>query len=215
MEQRSLRLGDIVDDYCPRERRITNHTIVALIGDTIRQTRCATCEAEHGYKEARLPIKKVKTGSTDSGSHLSGGVLVSARTAVGGQAPEPIEGELPQTNGAAASESPSSEEAAQAPIELPSADEPPREGWLANRPLIRATLPKVEGELPPLRVIPEFTMHQRQGRGFAGRGFRPGPSGSGGNGNGAPFREGNGPNGNRPSHAGKPGRHRRRPRRPR
>ena len=29
MEQRRLRLGDILDDYCPRERRVTNHAIVA------------------------------------------------------------------------------------------------------------------------------------------------------------------------------------------
>ena len=33
MEQRPLRLGDIVDDYCPRERRVTNHAIVALVGE--------------------------------------------------------------------------------------------------------------------------------------------------------------------------------------
>ena len=33
MEQRPLRLGDIVDDYCPRERRITNHAIVAMVGE--------------------------------------------------------------------------------------------------------------------------------------------------------------------------------------
>src|SRR5262245_61791875 len=30
MEQRPLRLGDNVDDYCPRERRVTNHAIVAI-----------------------------------------------------------------------------------------------------------------------------------------------------------------------------------------
>ena len=33
MEQRRLRLGDILDDYCPRERRITNHAVVAMIDD--------------------------------------------------------------------------------------------------------------------------------------------------------------------------------------
>ena len=31
MLQRQLRVGDIVDDYCPRERRITNHVVVAMI----------------------------------------------------------------------------------------------------------------------------------------------------------------------------------------
>ena len=40
MEQRPLRLGDLVDDYCPRERRVTNHAIVAIVNDSIRQTRC-------------------------------------------------------------------------------------------------------------------------------------------------------------------------------
>ena len=60
MEQRPLRLGDIVDDYCPRERRITNHVIVALIDDRIRQTRCTTCESEHVYKEARVPRRRKK-----------------------------------------------------------------------------------------------------------------------------------------------------------
>src|SRR5688572_4046470 len=60
MEQRPLRLGDIVDDYCPRERRITNHAIVAIVEDAIRQTRCATCDAEHVYKQGREPLRRRK-----------------------------------------------------------------------------------------------------------------------------------------------------------
>jgi hypothetical protein len=64
MEQRSLRLGDLVDDYCPRERRVTNHVIVVLADDAIRQTRCHTCEAEHEYKGAKVPRKKLKDGET-------------------------------------------------------------------------------------------------------------------------------------------------------
>ena len=31
MQQRQLRLGDVLDDYCPRERRVTNHVVVAMI----------------------------------------------------------------------------------------------------------------------------------------------------------------------------------------
>ena len=64
MEQRSLRLGDIVDDYCPRERRVTNHAIVAIVGDSIKQTRCTTCEAEHEYKDGRPPRRKGKNGES-------------------------------------------------------------------------------------------------------------------------------------------------------
>src|SRR5512134_861304 len=88
MEQRSLRLGDIVDDYCPRERRVTNHVIVALVGDIIRQTRCSTCEAEHEYKEAKVPKKKLKG---DAGSDLAGGILVAGKLAGNGKVQEPPE----------------------------------------------------------------------------------------------------------------------------
>ena len=45
--QRELRLGDILDDYCPRERRVTNHAVVAMVGADVKQTRCTTCDAEH------------------------------------------------------------------------------------------------------------------------------------------------------------------------
>jgi hypothetical protein len=58
MQQRRLRLGDILDDYCPRERRITNHAVVAMIEETVKQTRCTTCDAEHEYKQARVPATR-------------------------------------------------------------------------------------------------------------------------------------------------------------
>src|SRR5450755_2645367 len=60
MEQRPLRLGDLVDDYCPRERRVTNHAIVAIVNDGIRQTRCSTCDTEHVFKGAKAPRRRKK-----------------------------------------------------------------------------------------------------------------------------------------------------------
>src|SRR4051812_40962228 len=60
MQQRRLRLGDILDDYCPRERRITNHAVVAMIEDQVKQTRCTTCDADHEYKQARIPPPRRK-----------------------------------------------------------------------------------------------------------------------------------------------------------
>src|SRR5687768_18118013 len=67
MQQRRLRLGDILDDYCPRERRITNHAVVAMIEDTVKQTRCTTCDAEHEYKEAKVPAaRRRKTGQLEA-----------------------------------------------------------------------------------------------------------------------------------------------------
>src|SRR2546425_12386446 len=61
MQQRQPRLGDILDDYCPRERRVTNHAVVAMIGAEVKQTRCTTCESEHEYKQAKIPRLRRKT----------------------------------------------------------------------------------------------------------------------------------------------------------
>ena len=61
MQQRQLRPGDILDDYCPRERRLTNHVVVAMIGEDIKQTRCTTCDADHEYKHARVPRHRKKS----------------------------------------------------------------------------------------------------------------------------------------------------------
>src|SRR6266550_7139430 len=60
-QQRQLRLGDILDDYCPRERRLANHTVVAMVGDEVRLTRCTTCETEHPYKGGKVPRQRKKT----------------------------------------------------------------------------------------------------------------------------------------------------------
>src|SRR5206468_7795506 len=61
MPQRQLRLGDILDDYCPRERRLTNHAVVAMVGPDVKQTRCTTCDAEHEYKHAKVPRQRRKS----------------------------------------------------------------------------------------------------------------------------------------------------------
>jgi hypothetical protein len=60
MQTRRLRLGDVVDDYCPRERRLSNHVIVAMVEDAIKQTRCTTCDFEHPYKDAKVPPRRKK-----------------------------------------------------------------------------------------------------------------------------------------------------------
>jgi len=164
MQQRQLRLGDILDDYCPRERRLSNHTVVAMVGDAIQLTRCTTCETEHPYKggkEPRLRKKKTPVQAAydevlESVKHENAppaGVLVTH----------------PESDGAqAAANSPGDDDAREAP---PAHSEngdgpPPVEEVRLHRQLIRAQLPRVERE-PVARPIPEFTIRQagkRQGR---------------------------------------------------
>src|SRR5262245_51120587 len=78
MQQRRVRLGDILDDYCPRERRVTNHAVVAMIEDDVKQTSCTTCDAEHEYKHAKVPAprrRKPATALPDRVDHAQPRVL--------------------------------------------------------------------------------------------------------------------------------------------
>lgn len=95
MQQRQPRLGDILDDYCPRERRLTNHAVVAMVGDEIKQTRCTTCDAEHEYKHARVPRPRKK----DTPAALQAQVMASAPRRVVAEPPRPANAapESPET----------------------------------------------------------------------------------------------------------------------
>ncbi len=54
-DQRRIRLGDVVDDYCPRCRLIMNHGVVGMVEGEIRKVRCNTCQSEHDFRHGRLP----------------------------------------------------------------------------------------------------------------------------------------------------------------
>lgn len=208
MEQRTLRLGDMVDDYCPRERRITNHAIVALVGDEIRQTRCTTCDGEHVYKQGRAPsrLSRAKDGASDA----AGGQLVPRAAAASADS---TARDSQGKGDAAGGQTPADPQAPGSPAGPPGEagdDQRAADGWLANRPLIRATLPRIEGVVPTPRPIPEFTMHQRSA--YPARPFRHGqgrPGGSGqspsGFGSGGFGSDRNGNHGNPGNGQGRPG----------
>jgi hypothetical protein len=171
MQQRRLRLGDIVDDYCPRERRITNHAVVAMIEDAVKQTRCTTCDADHEYKEAKVPAQRRKKDAPAAGSPEALAAVPRKR----------VPADVPPPEGAVAEPQVMPEDVA---VDVPAAeviaasatapesfdtpdvtDEPAPERDLdddgpVHRRLIRATLPRPEGHVPE-RKEPEFTAHQR------------------------------------------------------
>ena len=225
MEQRPLRLGDIVDDYCPRERRLTNHVIVALVGDAIRQTRCSTCDTEHVYKEGRVPRRrKADTAPAEAAASADAAVPESpppapAADAGPGQLVQPRA--TPRSTDAGLDEVDEGDERDEParPLAAGGADEDAASAagssdqqnghhdlWPAHRPLIRATLPRTQNDPPIARPIPEFTMHQRPPqRGGFRHGHGSGAGWQGGNGqprfgagDGRPGRSGGEPNGNVP-----------------
>ena len=189
MQQRRPRLGDVLDDYCPRERRVTNHVVVAMIEDQVKQTRCTTCDGDHDYKKARTPSpRKPKAvaaiqdgaegfeakpvlaapvrGSTDADAPAD---VASMEDSLSADDPMPAPAPLGASGAAdntplalaASPEPPLGNDADEGPLE-PGEDDGP-----VHRRLIRATLPRPEGHVPE-RKEPEFTVRQQGGRGGGG-----------------------------------------------
>ena len=60
MMERPLRLGDVVEDYCPRCRLLLNHDVASLSGTQIAKTTCRTCFDTHDYRHGELPRRRPK-----------------------------------------------------------------------------------------------------------------------------------------------------------
>jgi hypothetical protein len=242
MQQRQPRLGDILDDYCPRERRLTNHAVVAMIGDEVRQTRCTTCESEHEYKHARVPRQRRKPEQ----SALYSQVLahVNPKKIVSPANDEPALDEAPVDEAPVVDDIPPFEPVEAKPavdahveedavieaasdvdalFQIPAGEqgdaageEQPIEEGPAHRRLIRAQLPRHDGQVTTSRQGPDFTIRQpnnpranrfrprqQRGGGAQFQGNRGGTGNAGGHGRGGAPR----PNG-RPGQGGPRGNHR-------
>ena len=188
MEQRRLRLGDILDDYCPRERRVTNHAVVAMIEEDVKQTRCTTCDAEHAYKGARVPARRKKETAAALYKEVLAGMpegdeapLLAVQAApvhASLSAVPPVVDTTPESIADRADEDakPAIEDGRAVVVEtsMPreevraeadsGEDEAPHVDGPVHRPLIRAQLPRVEGQ-KEVRPAPDFTMRHTPSRG--------------------------------------------------
>ncbi len=54
----NLRLGDIIDDYCIKCRRLTNHAIVSIVNEEVVKVRCRSCYHDHTYQHEQIPPSK-------------------------------------------------------------------------------------------------------------------------------------------------------------
>jgi len=200
MQQRRFRPGDVLDDYCPRERRITDHAIVAMIDDDIKQTRCVVCDAEHEYKEGKIPPQRRKRAQSGLFTQVLDGLQgpqPAARLAQHSESDSVHElaAEVPTV----VSESPDAlmqtpvsgnggpptvddeavpDRVAAAPDATP-AQTPDqvesmgtRDEGPIRRQLIRAALPRPQGTPAPGRNIPEFTIRQSMNTRGRGAGRR-------------------------------------------
>ena len=193
MQQRQPRLGDVLDDYCPRERRLTNHVIVAMIDDRVKQTRCTTCDADHEYKEAKVP--RVRRKTEPPAALAAQGFTVPK---LHEHASKPADAASPEAAGEIDAAAPGApmDPTSDVADDVEEHDEQPEAGAQdlevadegpVHRRLIRASLPRTEGTPPTTRPNPEFTIRQpnnnRQNRFRPRHGGGRGPAQFGGNGN--------------------------------
>jgi hypothetical protein len=182
MNQRRPNLGDILDDYCPRERRLTNHAIVAMVEDEVKLTRCTTCDTEHDFKHGKMPTLRRKKDAVSTAykevlAAVTGETAAPAIATPAAPPPEPVipGAALPAPAAAQADVTPASAGDPETGVAAVSEGRGAAEDGRVHRRLIRAMLPRPENHVPD-RPVPEFTMHQptdRGGkfRGGAGRGM--------------------------------------------
>ena len=151
----------------------------------VKQTRCTTCDAEHEYKHAKVPRQRRKS---DSPPALYAQVAAGAPKRVPHDEPgvgngqsedesvmeaEPLEATPePEPEPLTVAHEAEADESLQTkiPKPKPTAMRMDDEEGPVHRPLIRASLPRPEGQPPPVRPAPDFTIRQPGGR--ANR-FRP------------------------------------------
>jgi hypothetical protein len=56
---RDVRLGDDIDDFCVRCKRVMNHAVVSVIDGVAAKVRCRTCHNDHDFRHEQPPPPKV------------------------------------------------------------------------------------------------------------------------------------------------------------
>jgi hypothetical protein len=56
---REPRLGDDIDDFCVRCKRIMNHAVVSVLNGEPAKVRCRTCHSDHDFRHEQAPPPKV------------------------------------------------------------------------------------------------------------------------------------------------------------
>ena len=55
---REIQLGDDLDDYCIKCKRLTNHAVVSIVGDKAAKVRCRSCYSDHDFRNQEIPPSK-------------------------------------------------------------------------------------------------------------------------------------------------------------
>src|SRR3977135_4003520 len=56
---RDVRLGDDIDYFCVRCKRVMNHNVVSVLKGAPAKVRCRTCHSDHDFRNEQPPPPKV------------------------------------------------------------------------------------------------------------------------------------------------------------
>jgi hypothetical protein len=68
VQERAPRLGDVIDDYCPRCRLLLNHDVTSLFDGAVAKVTCRTCHNAHDYRHAQVPQRRRSARAPDKKS---------------------------------------------------------------------------------------------------------------------------------------------------
>ena len=88
---RDPQLGDDIDDYCVKCKRLTNHAIVSLLNGSAAKVRCRTCYSDHDFRHEQIPPSKKELKKAALSAEVAAGLpqLPSAPVPEVAAAPEP------------------------------------------------------------------------------------------------------------------------------
>lgn len=92
-----LRLGDDVDDFCPKCKRLTNHSIVSMMEDKPAKVRCRTCYHEQMFRDGVPPPSKKDLKKAELFNEVLGSVK-AGQPALAEEEPKEAEKTKPQAD---------------------------------------------------------------------------------------------------------------------
>ncbi|MDP9055591.1 MAG: hypothetical protein M3N93_15020 [Acidobacteriota bacterium] len=75
---RAARLGDDIDDFCVKCKRVMNHSVVSILTDAPAKVRCRTCHSDHDFRNEQAPPPKVDPRKAALFNQVLGSISVPA-----------------------------------------------------------------------------------------------------------------------------------------
>ena len=86
------RLGDVIDDFCVKCRRVTNHSIVSIVDQEAAKVRCRTCYHDHDYRHEQAPPSKKELKKAEAEAQAAR--AAGSAAAAGGNGAQPASSEV-------------------------------------------------------------------------------------------------------------------------